>query len=57
MPTKPIKTRLSTEDDLVGTWLTRIVVNGSYGRLCLRQSRARAAKNRRREGTRRKRRH
>jgi hypothetical protein len=57
MPTKPIKTRLSTEDDLVGTWLTRIVVNGSYGRLCLRQSRGRVAKNRRREGTRRKRRH
>jgi hypothetical protein len=57
MPTKPIKTRLSTEDDLVGTWLTRIVVNGSYGRLCRRQSRGRVAKNRRREGTRRKRRH
>ena len=27
MPTKPIKTRLPTEDDLVGTWLTRIAVN------------------------------
>ena len=57
MPTKPIKTRLSTEDDLVGTWLTRIVVNGPYGRLRRRQSRGCAAKHRRREGTRRKRRH